>query len=120
MSNENGVLHAQWAERIKSQRASGLSQKAWCKREGVPYSTYMGWISRLCMQQQAAAPKKASGPANKDIATFVKVEQSGRAPCMHAEVMATDSVIELSVIRMRLPAGYEPKRLCELIEGALS
>jgi hypothetical protein len=38
---------ALWEQRISAWRGSGLSQRAWCLREGVPPQTFGYWFRRL-------------------------------------------------------------------------
>jgi transposase-like protein len=53
-----------WEERVVSWQASGLSQKAWCEREGVPLSTLRYWRQKL---RGGSAPDLESEPASRFI-----------------------------------------------------
>jgi transposase-like protein len=106
MSRENKELRVLWSERIKTQRASGLPQKAWCNREGISPNTFQGWVSRLGVQTR----KKPAG-------AFVKVVPSN--PCTRppkAEA-AESGEIEVTLVKLKLPACYGQHTLCELIAG---
>ena len=48
----------QWSQVISDQRASGLSQVEFCKREGIALSTFARWRHRL-----SGAEKATSGEA---------------------------------------------------------
>jgi len=36
-----------WIERLRDMEKSGLTQKAWCKSKGIPYSTFRYWSDLL-------------------------------------------------------------------------
>jgi len=36
-----------WLERLQDMDKSGLTQKAWCKSKGIPYSTFRYWSDLL-------------------------------------------------------------------------
>jgi len=67
MSNERGRYarrtEAQWREIFAAHDASGLSQAAFCRREGVALSTFRYHRRRL----RAAGPAPAEGPAVIDL-----------------------------------------------------
>jgi len=67
MSRKNRELSEQWASRIKAQRASGQTQKEWCKQEGLSQNTMQWWIKRLGMQAKSAKP------VAKDAGVFTQV-----------------------------------------------
>ena len=97
-----------WTERILAQRASGMTQRAWCKAEGISHNTLSGWIKRLGMQE------KRVNPAAKGNGMFAKVVSPSDSPDTR-KAASSGGVIELSVSKMRLPADYDRERLCELI-----
>lgn len=111
MSKENRELHEQWKERIATQRASGLTQREWSKREGISKNTFSWWVKQLGLSSQPEPTKKGSD-------TFVQVvpfEEPAQMPGTNA-----DSGIELSIIRIRLSEGYGCSGLCEIIGRVMS
>ena len=36
-----------WLERLQDMDKSGLTQKAWCKNNNIPYSTFRYWSDQL-------------------------------------------------------------------------
>jgi len=58
-----------WLKVITEQRASGLSALSYCRREGIPDSTFYYWqhqIQHLLLQQQEQAEKKpATSPVSQ-------------------------------------------------------
>jgi len=104
---ESRELHAVWEQRINAQRASGLSRKEWCAAEGLSPNTFQGWIGRLGMQKKSNKQIPDGGSA------FVKIVPT------RASTQEPDGIegIELSIIRLRLPVGYDRIALRDLIEG---
>lgn len=37
----------QWARRIEEWKSGGLTQRVYCKRQGISYATFKGWRGRL-------------------------------------------------------------------------
>jgi len=56
---------SQWRDILAAFAASGLSQKAFCEREGLAPSTFGYWKRRLASDDAQAA--SASGPAVIDL-----------------------------------------------------
>ena len=54
---------------IEEYRESGLTQKAFCRREGINLNTFVGWLS----QQRAANAEQPGGPGS----TFREVVWGG-------------------------------------------
>jgi len=44
-----------WSSILSDQRASGLSQVEFCKREGIALSTFARWRQRLSVDKQVAS-----------------------------------------------------------------
>ncbi|WP_435106578.1 IS66 family insertion sequence element accessory protein TnpA [Arhodomonas sp. AD133] len=68
ISNEGRHIRrseAQWREIFAAHEASGLSQAAFCRREGLALSTFAYWKRRLAMDD--AAPASESGAAVIDL-----------------------------------------------------
>jgi hypothetical protein len=103
MSSE---LQAVWIERIKAQRASGQLVKEWCTQEGISHNTFQGWVKRLEMQTR----KKRGG-------AFVKVVPSKVLTHTPEVTMTGAGVIDVTLIRFKLPSGYGSEALAELIGG---
>jgi hypothetical protein len=106
MGSERSELQAVWIERIKTQRASGQFIKEWCAGEGISYHTFQGWVRRLGLQ------------TNKEsVDTFVKVVPSKVLTRTPEVTMAGAGVIDVTLIRLKLPSGYGSEALAELIGG---
>ena len=56
---------AQWRSILSAFAASGLSQKAFCEREGLALSTFGYWKRKL--QSERVAPSPNAGPAVIDL-----------------------------------------------------
>lgn len=51
--------HSEWRSLLEAHAASGLTQTAFCRREGVALSTFQYWKRRL------AADERSGPPANE-------------------------------------------------------
>lgn len=49
-----------WTNLVALYEQSGLTQKAFAKREGIKYATFVAWLGRLRREQRAAGPPRAS------------------------------------------------------------
>jgi hypothetical protein len=45
-----------WAEQIRLQKESGLSQQKWCEENGIKYHTLKAWKTKLNKQKEKMAP----------------------------------------------------------------
>jgi hypothetical protein len=63
-----------WTQRIEARRASGLSIRAWCQREGISEASFFYWRKRLSASDQptqliALAPSHGVGGPGLEIQT---------------------------------------------------
>lgn len=58
---------SQWHAIVSAFNDSGLSQKAFCQREGLALSTFQYWKRRLRAEEAHAAPASGSSPAVIDL-----------------------------------------------------
>jgi len=106
-----------WGELVAQWRSSGLSQRAFCAKQGVAYSTFSVWAHGK--RGRAAAKAAASFlevplPQDQD-ATAAGTAPNEASPASLPAV-ATDSCIELSVsgVRVRL-SGTHADRLMRIL-----
>jgi hypothetical protein len=96
------VTRAQWAERVRQWKASGLTSEAFAVRKGLNKSTLLWWSSRLRVEAKASLRRQEPAPA------FVEV----KLPAPHSE--AADSVFEIELcngIRVRLGGHVDTSQL---------
>lgn len=63
-----------WREILEQQRASGLSQVAFCRREEIALSTFARWKQRLAAQPKTGSESVAGEPGWIELPS---IEQSG-------------------------------------------
>ena len=94
-----------WEERIAAWQASGLSQSAWCAREGVPLSTLVYWRRKL---RGGSVPAMDPKPASRFIPvslTQAKMALTIRAGGLSIEVAPDiDRDLLEDVLRILQPA----------------
>jgi hypothetical protein len=79
-----------WAERIQSWEASGLTQRAFCEREAIKYTTFDYWHRQVATK--VAKIKPALKPAGRPLKLVpVQISSEQRA----------DAIV------LRSPAGWE-------------
>lgn len=83
----------QWRARIEAWRASGLSQKAWCIKEGVTYSSFGYWRKRLRAHDSKASAFERVGTIRPE--AQVTVQLSG----VHLQVPISALEPVLQVVR---------------------
>ena len=91
-----------WARQVSAWRASGLSQQAYCAREGLRPSTFGWWRWRLSASRPSADPRP---PAPRLVA--VRLRQS-----------AVASGFELALTgerRLHIPSDFDETALTRLL-----
>ncbi len=104
----DGVKERFWREALKRSAASGLSVRAFCRREQLAESAYYAWRRTIAERDGKTTGAAKSQPAP----TFVPVAVTG---AMRRE---ESIVIELAGGRfLRLPASMSAAWLAELAEA---
>ena len=109
MTNNNGTRsaakEAAWRERVRSQAESGLSVRAFCRREGVSEPSFYSWRRELAKrdQQRAAATKCLPTSGAAGAAGLVAVSVLGAL----GEAMLEIAVAGGVVIRLREEVSAE-------------
>lgn len=96
----------QWAVLAEQYRQSGLTQKAFARREGIKYATFVAWLGRLRRQDRVAAgalPAKTTSPR---FATF----QLG-------STAATETPLEVVLPDSTRLRGQQPELLAALVKA---
>ena len=93
-----------WRRRLSDQRASGLSAAAWCRKKGLPYSSFMCWKRRLRESDGALAPEQP---------LFQELVLAGPGP-----KSAPIEVCLPSGLSIRVPAGADRETLRLVLEVA--
>jgi len=99
----SAAKEACWRERLQNQAGSGLSVRAFCRREGVSEPSFYSWRRELDKRDRQRTARSAAG-ANHRAAGLVAVDVVG--------VLGTEAMLEIAVaggvvIRLRedVPAG---------------
>lgn len=94
---------------IERYKISGLTQRAFCKQEGIPYSTLQHWLPHYRSHQEAGAVETGASSSGG----FLPLKRSPR-PVQPA----SGSAIEIDYpngVQLRFPAGGDISLLRELI-----
>lgn len=86
MKQENQSL---WERRIKEQKASGITEQAWCKQNQLTKHTYYYWHKRICV---------ASNPPIEKQTLFVEVkpETESKKTVKKLQIQWRDLQLEIS------------------------
>ena len=93
-----------WVRRLADQRASGLSAAAWCRKKGVPYSSFMNWKRLLRESGEVSEPEQS---------LFQELVLAGPGPAS-----APIEVCLASGVSIRVPAGADRETLRLVLEEA--
>jgi hypothetical protein len=99
-----------WAEQVASWGRSGLSQAAFCQREGITYGTF-GWWKRY-LQKASGQQSRRRGRVPKASGPFVEVRLSG--------LSSTYEVVLAGGRSIRVPSQFDPQVLSRLITAVES
>lgn len=88
-----------WRLAIGEQRASGLSARAFCSREGISESLFYSWRSKITDRDT-----KASGGDKLPQLIPVSVSNSAQAPCRFHE---SESERAAHQIEIQTPGGFK-------------
>ena len=114
---------------VRECRASGLSDRAWCLREGIKPGTFYNWVNRLKLRTGAetvpiAVPERQPEP--QDVVRIDIVEETGgmelTAPVRENDVAKdrpaqAGAVMEIAVgaMRIRLTNDVAPELLARML-----
>lgn len=104
-------------EIVAGYAGSGLTQKAYARREGVNYHTLVSWLGRSRRDSSAIAPSRASAQSTAPVPRFVQVSCSPAASASgpRLEVVLPDGVIlrgDDPAALLFLLNALEPRRPC--------
>ena len=69
---------AEWTERVRECRSSGLSVKAWCAEAGIKTARYYRWEREVLTKASGSLDKrKANQEETKRKPTFVELPEAG-------------------------------------------
>lgn len=120
-----------WRVLIERQSASGLSDQGFCKREGIPLSSFKRWQVRL--QERSKHPAETSGVfveafVDPDPLTLSERERFGSATGREKTTSSSGEVfgkeLELRMerkagrgeVRIGIPRGFDARTLTRLLE----
>lgn len=55
---------AEWAEKIRQQRDSGLNATSWCRKHQIPHSTFVYW--KDCLSSKAPVRRSSFRASHND------------------------------------------------------
>lgn len=117
-----------WRKKIAEQQASGLSQGAFCEREGLNANTFSSWKKILQERdaeqeqevQRAFKRASASRAARTEKASFIPLLSAGsNVPEARSTNTSTNAVAEVEVAgaHLRIYNGADCRTLCAIIRA---
>ena len=121
---KNRALEREWRARLKRQRSSGLTIKAFCEQEGVPAGRFSWWRRELARRDgQSGAPRRSrtaqrqGRPSTRQASSrtskpprFVPVEvRTADRPGAPLEIVLADPP------RIAVTAGFDPQLLGDVL-----
>ena len=110
---------AQWRERVESWRKSGLSQVAFCRREGFLAGTFGWWKRELAKRDRRRGEVGASGTrlveASKEPVRWVPVKVPGSARDVEGLGAGEFELVLRGDRRVRLSADFDAAGLRRLV-----
>lgn len=107
MSRSDGVKLRQWTKQIREWEASGVSQRAYCEREGLKFAAFDYW------RRQVRSNSEAGKPAlnRTDRLTLVPVRVTSKQ-CEGEITLRSPGGWQLS-----MPAGIDSQWLAAFVRG---
>ena len=107
---------SKWRARVKAQERSGLTQKAWCEREGLALSSLALWRQRFRggVESSLDATDQASVKAGRGLVPIV-VRESAVAVRSDAAGACDSILIESGTLRLCAASGTDPRWLGALL-----
>ena len=93
---------SKWRARVQAQERSGLTQPAWCKREGIGLSSLGLWRRRLRLSVNVPENKPTS------LVPIVVLEPSPAA---------IEVLVDSGGLRMRATSAIDPAWLASVLRG---
>jgi hypothetical protein len=103
MQRTTQATRQHWHQVIRRQQASGLGVSSFCRRQGVPVSSFFAWRRRLV---------RATGPGSSERPAFVEVAISPE------NTPGRDAGLAIWLAdgrRISLQRGFDPQTLCQLL-----
>lgn len=94
---------AEWQVLVSGWRASRMSRRAFAAAHGVDPQTLSWWAWRL---GSSSAPRRVRSPAFVEVVVAEAADRPG-----------PDFVVEIGVIRVRVPRGFDGGELRRLVEA---
>ena len=109
-----------WRDVMSRQRASGLSQVAFCEREQIKLTTLQFWrreLHRRDLQVASTAeavkpssPRQVDSPRRAPVPLFVPVEIAASEPTSSCEIVLGDGLV------IRFPQACDPGQIARIVK----
>lgn len=101
-----------WAEMMSAWARSGLSQKAFCRKRGIPFSTFQYWRYQRKVREngETRSPEPVSVPP-----PFLPVKVIQSQPVVETPEQAL-TVLLPSGYRIEVGTGFDPGMLRKIID----
>jgi hypothetical protein len=111
LRREGGVRRRFWRAAIARQRASGLSVRAFCRRENLSEPSFYAWRKRLATDRGGSRTTAFAAVRVVDDSKQPNVlSGDDRGPCEHCvEIVLVDGV------RVRVPPGVDRRMLADVL-----
>lgn len=117
------LTKTEWQETVKEQRCSGLSQKAWCGKNGINYYTFLKQAGRFKQNgnglenNEAAVKGQRALREGKPATGWIELGTACKSKPENGEVEEKIQ-IEVGVFRIVLPQNFNEtplKRVCKAL-----
>lgn len=82
---------------IEQWRISGLSPRQWCRQNGIPYTTFMGWRARLNKEESVSSAALSSS-------SFIEIVDN---PSNSKNFNCSGVVLEYQDVHIHLTKGFD-------------
>ena len=110
------VRLAQWAEKIREQKNSGLNIRAWCADQGIARQQYFYWQKKL----RELACQELLRDATEETDAEQRVVPSGWAVCKAEEETQKAITIEIGRCRVLAEPDVDPEWLAKVCRVLVS
>jgi hypothetical protein len=106
MTGNDKTKLQQWAQHLKDWESSGVTQRAYCEREGLKYSTFDYWRRQI----------RATGAAVKLTSKRVATKRLTLVPVRLSDKRSADSIVlRTSRWQLELPGTVDTAWLASLL-----
>lgn len=108
---------AQWAEKLREQKASGQSIRQWCEANGIKRQRYFYWQRKIRMAASEHLPEIQGDGMETGLSVpsgFAQVQLA--APAVQPQTDMSEQVqLEFGEVQLTVGSGYPVEQLARLV-----